>query len=89
MENLQYANDQIEKACRQLTSRNNEKQDIINAATKIAEYTSEICNSGRNASSLITGKDYNSQTLSTYRGGRIVALFFFLNFTFFNLTKIN
>lgn len=42
VEKLQYANEQIERACKQLTSRTNEKQDIISAATKIAEFTSEI-----------------------------------------------
>ena len=47
---LQNASDQIELACKQLTSRKNEKQDIIDAATKIAKYTAEICNAGKNAS---------------------------------------
>jgi len=64
IERLQLAYDQIEKACKQLTSRDNQKHNIIKAATKIAEYTSEICNSSRTAANLVSGKDFSNQQLS-------------------------
>ena len=82
IEELQYANDQIEQACKQLTSRQNEKKDIINAATKIAKYTSELCNAGKNASTNVRTNNYDPQ--SQMNSANLSEYFFLLNALQFN-----
>jgi len=56
IDDLQKASDEIEKACDQIKDGKKNLQEVINAAAKIAKYTSEICNAGRNASSITNNK---------------------------------
>lgn len=55
------ANDTIQSACKQLTNRNSNQQQILNAATVIAKHTSSLCDSCRSASSKTTNATVKRQ----------------------------